>query len=116
MKWISVKDRLPKCDMDEVLICSVEDGGGSTTACYNHKKKAFWNIYGTLYSEVDGVTHWMYLPKPPSRNEFFEDLKEALEQSLEDEPEDEIAYREGMKEVAEGKIFSAENVRKELGL
>ena len=79
MKWISVKDRLPDADEVEVIVCTSGDEY-STIESYDCKEHVFWTFWGNCCVRICGVTHWMYLPKPPSKNELFEDLKEALEE------------------------------------
>jgi hypothetical protein len=72
-KWISVKDRLPECDMSpdsfgvQVLIHPpVKEYGRSDSpfafyGCRVTDEPSFY-LYGAV---VNGVTHWMPLPDPP---------------------------------------------------
>lgn len=60
-RWISVKERLPRCG-ERVLVCN----GGSVWEAYlsiSHK----WVRYEFLWA-ID-VTHWMPLPEPPKEGE-----------------------------------------------
>ena len=73
MKWISVKDRLPKMKQD--VIASIEDTTGDCGGmvvplifCIEGHGFGFHciTVNGVLdYS--DGVTHWMSLPEPPTK-------------------------------------------------
>ena len=62
MKWISVKDKLPKVSK-RVLVC--DNYGWIFTASYN------WYDPDYKWEHSDGeepgcqITHWMPLPKPP---------------------------------------------------
>jgi len=60
--WISVKDRLPKCDKygeAYVLVCMDDEFIATTTYI---KKDGF-----ELWADSGEVTHWMPLPEPPQR-------------------------------------------------
>lgn len=71
-KWISVKDRLPKCDTQpdsfgvEVLVWPQPHGVGmgQATAFYGARvtDEPDFYLHGAL---VCGVTHWMPLPEGP---------------------------------------------------
>lgn len=62
--WISVKDRLPKVKKN-VLVYG--EYGVSVAFLYCDNKH--WYITDTEeWDEVQGVTHWMPLPKPPEVN------------------------------------------------
>jgi hypothetical protein len=67
MKWISVKDELPKKDGD-YLVCDTHSDAMMVT-CYEVNTMR-WNDNGTKplidFWEHDEVTHWMPLPNPPS--------------------------------------------------
>lgn len=72
-KWISVKDKLPDIDgsdkwnadneisKDVWTYSNFEDKRGR----YYHKS-GHWSIEGASSSNGIEVTHWMYLPEPPS--------------------------------------------------
>lgn len=60
MKWISVKEKLPK--KDELVI-----------VCFNEKSVTFgkfieknlWFVHGYYWFQSTKVTHWIPLPNPP---------------------------------------------------
>lgn len=69
MKWISVNDRLPKCN-EKVL--AFYDGEQefmyyTYTEFLDSKRPIIysWQSYECLDVESDKVTHWMPLPKGP---------------------------------------------------
>ena len=71
MKWISVKDELPKEDTNVILF------DGSIVFCgnfsYNIDKSVCWGNQvcdGLCYGwyKKDEVTHWMPLPEGPKEN------------------------------------------------
>ena len=76
MEWISVKDELPK-DNGEHLVCIY---GDVTVLEFNpwtsgNDENSFewfkWeNIpgYGSQKGQILGVTHWMPLPQPPTKD------------------------------------------------
>ena len=63
-EWVSVEDRLPEGHA-QVLMWSAKWNIAEAGSYYN---KHFW-----VYSEIgdgyiaDNITHWMYLPKPPTK-------------------------------------------------
>lgn len=63
-KWISVKDRLPKCD--QVVLCYKADRGvrigKHMPATYADGVVAFKDL---VRDYAFGATHWMPLPQPP---------------------------------------------------
>lgn len=62
-EWISVKDKLPQNKYDFLL---VTDGAACRVAKF-HIDKGYWDFYGLRFWESKDVTHWMPLPKPPSK-------------------------------------------------
>lgn len=63
MKWISVKDELPKEKPHRIqflLIC--KENNVVMQAMFNTKTKTFMNDFQPLNHSV---THWMPLPEPP---------------------------------------------------
>ena len=50
MKWISIKDKLPKNDRSKVL-------------GYSHITKHYYLVESKDFNFV-GITQWMFLPKP----------------------------------------------------
>lgn len=73
MEWISIKDRLPKMGQD--VIVSIED---PTEDCAGMVMPLIFCIEGNgfgfhcvtvtgVLDFSDGVTHWMPLPKPPTK-------------------------------------------------
>lgn len=68
MKWISVKDRLPK--EDEKVLILVSDGDISIGGWRNKKHKVATNgvfLFHDInpYDSPKLCTHWMPLPQPP---------------------------------------------------
>ena len=73
--WISVDDRLPEPESDEVFIYPRPDLHGTVfTACYCHHKDkglVWWTDFHNGYDYEDffpEVTHWMPLPEPPKED------------------------------------------------
>lgn len=62
MKWISVKDEMPK---DHVSVLCITDEGYMFVNSYNSMNG--WNSDGGLGYYIH--THWMKLPKPPKDQE-----------------------------------------------
>ena len=63
MKWISVKDELPKIDC--YLIGS---NGDYVSELFYHSRTDLWMEVNSKNSEpFDDITHWMPLPKPPTK-------------------------------------------------
>lgn len=60
--WISVKDGLPR---DGVRVLVLEDGAIELNYIPYAQSVANARV-GRFMSGHDYVTHWMYLPKPPS--------------------------------------------------
>lgn len=60
MNWISVKDKLPDTT-ENVLCCNVRNETIMTGLYIKFKEGG-----GRWGSTVDGLTHWMPLPKPPT--------------------------------------------------
>ena len=63
MKWISVKERLPKY-FDHVLINAPGDKPFTTVHEAHLRKDGLWDTGLYRYDRED-VTHWMPLPEPP---------------------------------------------------
>ncbi len=60
LEWISVNDRLPKCDKygeAYVLVCMDDEFIATTTYVENDGFE--------LWEDSGEVTHWMPLPEPP---------------------------------------------------
>ncbi len=58
-EWISVEDRLPEGDSQEVIVCKRFPNGARTV-------KTFLYWYGRQFgADWAEVTHWMPLPEPP---------------------------------------------------
>lgn len=73
MKWINVKDRLPR-DLIPVLVLS--DGTVRRIMAYisNPGEEKWYNEYGEFiykkyHTEFDLITHWMPLPLPPEESD-----------------------------------------------
>ena len=56
-EWISVEDRLPE---DAYFVLAFEDTGLMRVVCFYDNR---WE--DNLDYVIEGVTHWMPLPKPP---------------------------------------------------
>lgn len=92
MEWISVKDRLPECELtrdifgrpsdyisDRVLVCvkSSECDGthyyvGTDVMIGRTLENVHWMMscgYGGSEVYYQEITHWMPLPPPPTENE-----------------------------------------------
>lgn len=70
-EWISVKERLPKIPAEkqaegyvqmEVLVWN---GERRQLLWYQPDTKEFYNQPGWFGTEIEGITHWAYLPEPP---------------------------------------------------
>lgn len=66
MKWISIKDKLPKQKVDDID-CSIDvfcyfQNGDIEKGCWYYKDSC-WIGYNEWSN--NNVTHWMPLPKPP---------------------------------------------------
>lgn len=79
MEWISVKNRLPGKD-DNVLIASPDFANKSQPLTihmgflgqYGEQGKYYWVVNDFNDSwELDEVTHWMEIPKPPGEFEEY---------------------------------------------
>ncbi len=67
MKWISVKDQLPKVGKQVIVYYGFQVSSGYLRDLTYHKKPEKcqkWCVGGIL---TDYVTHWMELPPPPTR-------------------------------------------------
>ena len=67
MEWISLKERLPE-PATKVLVAGC---WGVDVAYFRPDGNFYWeyNWYARLYeNKVDGVTHYMLLPPPPSEH------------------------------------------------
>lgn len=70
MKWISVKDKLPKC-AERVIVWDRSRCSSFTATRYPDRyrsKKTHWRSYdvsGSVFMENEFITHWMPLPEPP---------------------------------------------------
>jgi hypothetical protein len=60
-QWISVKDRLPEQD-DEAMSVLISGEGWHNYEVAYFGPTAWYDKYDDV---VEGVTHWMPLPKPP---------------------------------------------------
>lgn len=60
MKWISVKDRLPK--IEEIVLAYAPQWCSDESIVLTYDGE--WYDYNGVL--VDSVTHWMPLPEPPS--------------------------------------------------
>ena len=70
MKWISVKDELPR-DFQEVLFFALTNGGNTREIMTGHRENGFWKHCCMFYSSqtlnhLVKVTHWMELPDYPN--------------------------------------------------
>ena len=61
MKWISVRDRVPK-DGEEVLVCTRSQNG------VRNIDKGYWRIDRFIHRGKREVTHWMPLPEFPTED------------------------------------------------
>lgn len=71
MKWISVKDRLPKKNVEVFIACKDAYNGIAIKRAYLSYDVFEQHISGngtTIYVNVEGVTHWMPLPQPPKED------------------------------------------------
>ena len=67
MKWISVKDRLPK--IRKPVLIYVEYGKIATAYCNNYINKTWgWTDWMRGHHSYGSVTHWMPLPDPPKKS------------------------------------------------
>lgn len=78
-EWISVKDQMPPLE-EEILAFSQEEGCKVSFFSYwdSSKKKGLWDLetgfwarasafgYNDHVVRLEGVTHWMPLPSPPT--------------------------------------------------
>ena len=64
-EWISVKDRLPKSYTALLLYGRLNPYSAMYTQYVGFWDGEKWISDG---KEIDGVTHWMPLPKPPEVN------------------------------------------------
>ena len=80
--WISVDERLPETDPKKRamyhynvpvsirVLCACKQINGKVMVkegyCEKQEDGPFWRIPGS----IDSVTHWMYLPEPPTDEEF----------------------------------------------
>jgi hypothetical protein len=73
MEWVSVKDRLPKYDV-EVLAYDPEFGGGEIglfrlEVDFKIKEGKWWSLYPGCWGNDYHITHWMPLPELPTKEE-----------------------------------------------
>ena len=66
MEWISVKDRLPQEKLFNGLVC-LENDAVLEAHYSNLSTKGFWSLLHGQFREDNKVTHWMPLPKPPTK-------------------------------------------------
>lgn len=63
-EWISVEDRLPE-NGDDVL-CAIDNAWGNTKVTGRYDGGWYYPSTSLFSSSMlQGVTHWMPLPKPP---------------------------------------------------
>ena len=67
--WISVKEKLPKCGRDVVVVARIK-GVRKVMAGWYHKHLHVWRVeYGNSGKTIFcGVTHWMPLPELPKED------------------------------------------------
>lgn len=65
-QWISVKDRLP--EPGQKIIAVFRDGGGLMVDQARYRDDLF-DFSGWCNVQMESVTHWMPLPKPPKEGE-----------------------------------------------
>ena len=63
-KWISVEERLPN-DGEEVLVWV--DGGILDVGIWSKRDKGW--VDASSLQQAFGVTHWMPLPEPPTKED-----------------------------------------------
>ena len=77
MSWIEVEDSVPEdgntmcssCSNNVLIwtnLCDTNDDASIGWWCYGEKSKRVWNTCEGL-DEDEYVTHWMELPKPPTK-------------------------------------------------
>ncbi len=69
-EWISIKDRLPK--LRQTILSTDGEVVAVTAYLYNdHTDSFFWKYFssgcGCCDTDMQDVTHWMELPKPPKK-------------------------------------------------
>lgn len=87
MNWISVKDRLPEKDLDEVLVCGQEKSDDGVFGEYrvhfaSYSDGHFNSVYYYNYNEIS-TTHWMLLPELPTLSQRAREIDEQCMKSLE---------------------------------
>lgn len=68
MKWINVKDKLPRPSKkkNQAVKCLCWSKSGVFISYYSTTTERFLNYQYPYFLEIKGVTHWMPLPKPPT--------------------------------------------------
>ena len=66
--WISVKDKLPDDLCYHLVAWKVEEITGTTVAMYEvYKNKKWYRHHGNFPIQLNGITHWMPFPEPPTK-------------------------------------------------
>lgn len=65
MKWISIYENLPD---EQCRLLLVVDNKTVLASCHPDKAPLFYNLM-TFIPIWEGVTHWMYLPDPPNKED-----------------------------------------------
>jgi hypothetical protein len=60
-RWIPVSDRLPELKTDDLVLCVIKNDMRGTWV----DTRTFW-VASKLFSGSSQVTHWKYLPTPPT--------------------------------------------------
>jgi hypothetical protein len=63
MEWISIKDKLP--EWQEIVLCYINGEGIYKLQGVDILQFVSDGFIHHEYGEMEGITHWMELPKPP---------------------------------------------------